>query len=95
MTSTTHGRRADPRPEQYKRTGLWVIYENPSDYPGKFVARWWQLAVLPSEPGAVYVPTSEKHVEDTLDAVRARIGSGFAYFARMPGDDPVIVEVWI
>jgi len=62
-----------------------VVYKNPSDYPGKYVARLWSFGK----------PTEVVIVGDTLADVRSAIPTGFIRLAPSVGDDPVIVETWI
>lgn len=69
----------------------WCVYQNPADYPNLFVARKW-LIKLPPEP------TNELIVRTTLDEVRRMIirrDPWMMCMGRQPGDDPVIVEVWL
>lgn len=67
----------------------YTIYENPSDYPGKYVVRrmWPQRGVLVME--------EDCRVEDTLEAARAHVPAGSVLIGPSPGDDPVIKEVWL
>lgn len=67
-----------------------AIYQNPTDYPGRFVVRGWTWTASSLAPDAE--PTA---VVDTLDAARAAIPAGLVCEPRAPGDDPVIVEVWL
>lgn len=68
---------------------MWVITENPTDFPGQFVARKWVL-------GRGYTAvTDAHHVADTLDAIRETIPAGMSNIGRQPNDEPVIVECWI
>lgn len=67
----------------------WVIYERPADHPDHFVVRRWIII-----PGKA-LPTDELHLADTLEEARAFIPPGLTRMVRSPGDDPVIVEVWI
>jgi len=67
---------------------MWVITENPADYPGRFVAR---LALITS--GEV-IHTATHHTANSLQAIRALIPQGLVRFDRQDGDDPVIVETW-
>lgn len=62
-----------------------AVYDNPKDFPGKFVARVWDMF----EPSALCV------VKDTLEEIHAAIPQGFHYMAPDVYDDPVIVEVYI
>jgi hypothetical protein len=64
---------------------IWTVYKHPLDYPGKFVARCWDL----DQPTGVVI------VGDTLEWVRQRLPSGLHRMERNDADDPVIVEVWI
>ena len=66
---------------------LFVIYQNPSDFPGKFVVRKWEEKVADQEPTAVV---------ETLEAAREAVPK-WAHFClkRDPKDDPCIVETWL
>lgn len=64
---------------------LICVYEDPADYPGKYVARLWDLQQ----------PTGFVVVADSLEEIRAAIPDGMVPFARFDKDDPVIVETWI
>lgn len=67
---------------------MWVIYHNPRDFPpGAYVARPWRNDKHPD--GDTYL------MADTLEKVRAMLPPGLTCLLRMPGDDPVIVEVWV
>nr|DAI56795.1 MAG TPA: hypothetical protein [Caudoviricetes sp.] len=61
------------------------VYENPADYPGKYVARLWDLQR----------PTGFVVVADSLEQIREAIPEGMVPFNRSGEDDPVIVETWI
>ncbi len=73
------------------RVDLWVVYANPSDYPGKFVARRW----IKERFDTHFKGTAEKHVSSNLQALRDEICIGRHRFARLESDDPVIVETWV
>jgi hypothetical protein len=65
---------------------IWTVYENPSDFPGKFVAR---LFINDK-------PTSLIMVTDELKVIRRRLqNKGFVRLPRATTDDPVIVECWL
>lgn len=67
---------------------MWVIYENPRDFPGKWVVRRW-VGLAPDKDAAA--------VADSLESARSAV-PGIAFrdrIERMPGDDPAIVEVWL
>jgi len=69
---------------------LWTIYHNPSDYPGKYVARRFVV-----ERGLGLKAAREVLIADTLEAIRARLPPGLYCLGRQPGDEPQIVETWI
>jgi hypothetical protein len=69
---------------------LWVIYKNPSDYPGKFVLRA-QVAY----PGGEVRLHPDCMVCDTLEQAREGVPPGLVLLTRAPEDDPVIYETWI
>lgn len=68
---------------------MFVVYKNPSDFPGKFVVRLFNMDK----------PVHMAAVKDTLEEARAAIQQGppfmFHNVGRSPQDDPVIVETWI
>lgn len=68
---------------------LWAITENPSDFPGKFVARRFIIGA------GVYAVTVDHHVADTLEDVRAMLPGHLVRLPRDPDDEPIIVESWI
>lgn len=67
---------------------IWTVYEQPTDYPDKFVARRWVTAPLPC-------PTSDVLVADDLDSIRALLPRGLTMLPRQTNDDQAIVESWI
>lgn len=78
-----------PRAIGVNRMPVYVIYENPEDYPGKYVAR---LHVV--EAGESYA-TNLVAVRNTLKDIRMCIPATCQLFARDEKDDPCIVETWI
>ncbi len=67
-----------------------VIYEKPSDFPNRCVARLWDIC------GGDGRQTEVAVVAETLDEVRSKIPFQSMYsIGRFPEDDPYIVEVWI
>lgn len=72
---------------------MWVVYRNPSDYPGKFVARLhrWDGA------SQQYVPTGEAMIRDSLGEINEvlRDQLHLHWLPRYAADDPVIVGTWL
>lgn len=70
----------------------YVVYFNPSDYPGKFVVRrqtaHGATGEVIADPQALYIG------DDYEDAIRA-LPDGLTNIGRYAQDDPVIYEVWI
>lgn len=69
-----------------KTLNLFVIYENPLDYPGKLVVRRW-VGQVPDE-----VPMA---VTENLEVARNVIPDYCIPIGRYPDEDPAIKEVWI
>lgn len=67
---------------------MWVIYESPKDYPGKFVVRLWESLPRPE-------PRRLIGVSENLEEARKLVPPGAYRLVRQPEDDPVIVETWI
>jgi hypothetical protein len=68
---------------------LWTVYDHPSDFPDRFVAR---LSLI-SRTGTVV--TNETVSAATLEELRDRLPPGLHRLDRDPSDDPVIVETWL
>jgi hypothetical protein len=68
---------------------LWTVYDHPSDFPDRFIARLW----LVSRTGTVM--TEETVSAATLEELRDRLPSGLCRLDRDPSDDPVVVETWL
>jgi hypothetical protein len=64
---------------------LYVIYQNPADFPGLYVCR-----VFENDR-----PTREHWTGRTLDEVRSQLPADLSRLPRADSDDPVIVEVWV
>jgi hypothetical protein len=92
-----HGVRVDPREAAARRNPatpaglrMYVITDNPTDHPGKFVVRAWDVQAGEAKPHA------EAHeISDSLDDARGSIPDGLVMLPRSEDDDPVIVESWI
>ena len=68
---------------------MYTIYDSPTDYPGKFVVRRWEIDKGPA------VPKETLAVKDSLIEARLAVPVGLVRVDRSPGDDPVIVETWL
>ncbi len=67
-----------------------VIYKNPSDFPGRYVAREWRIGREGIEAGEVVgVSVSPAPLRELAE------GRGLIRLDRMLDDDPAILEVWI
>jgi hypothetical protein len=64
---------------------VWIVYDSPSDFPGRFVARRFELNR----------PTTDVLTADTLEALRAQLPAGLIRLERTQHDQPHIVEVWV
>ena len=69
---------------------IYTIYENPTDYPGKFVVRKHDVIAGSSTPDKL--PCA---VVSSLDEARKAIPEGMVNIQRLPEDEPQIVESWI
>lgn len=67
----------------------YVIYENPADYPNKFVLRIWTIN------GGKTIADASVILTDTLEEARSHIPQGLFNLGRYEQDDPVIREVWM
>lgn len=74
----------------HETLSIWTIYDNPSDFPGKFVARRF---VVYGATGPLATP--EVFEADSLDEIRAMIPQGLFRMEPWQGDDIKIVETWI
>ena len=72
---------------------MYVLYNNPSDYPGKYVARRF-LVGDPAFPDGIpdALPLA---VTEFLEDARLAVPPGMYNIGRMDGDEQHIVEVWI
>lgn len=69
----------------------YAIYENPSDYPGRFVLRKWVVVRGNPNPLASPFPTC---IATTIEVCRNAIPPGMVMI-KPKGGDPSIVEEWI
>lgn len=65
---------------------IWTVYDHPSDFPDKFVARLFLYDR----------PTEHAIVADSVEELRAIFRNyGLIALSRQPADDLVIMETWI
>jgi len=64
----------------------YCIYNNPSDYPNKYVVRRWYNGQFDDLPICVV---------ESLEEARTYIPAGLVRFTHQPGEDEVIEESWI
>jgi len=76
------------RPKQ-RSLDMYAIYSHPSDFPSSFVVRRWTIDRRPRPDIAAHA------IVGTLGAARKSIPAGLVNVGREPGDDSVIVEVWL
>lgn len=69
---------------------MYVVTENPSDFPGKCVVRIHNIY-----PGRVEPDAEPFAIGDSIDDVRAQLPPGLIQSAPSPRDDKVIREVWL
>jgi hypothetical protein len=70
---------------------MWTVYDNPRDYPGKYVARRFDVGASGPKPSASII------VMDDLEKLRdvLQFEMGLVKLMRSPGDEPQIVETWL
>jgi DUF438 domain-containing protein len=67
---------------------MWTVTWNTSDYPRKAVARLTMtIDVVLQSPYVL--------IADSLEELREELPAHLIKLERHPGDDPVIVEVWL
>ncbi len=71
--------------KQVKNFPCFTVYENPKDFPGKFVVRVFDGNI----------PLRLMTVSNTLEQARETIPHSFYRFPRQETDDPIIVETWM
>lgn len=83
MMKVIYDKNEEMKKEPYKFEN-WVIYDNPSDYPNKFVVRQFFDAI----------PTKNIFLADSLEEIRGKIPQSFVNIGRFEEDEPQLVEVW-
>lgn len=69
--------------------GLWVIYKNPADYPGKYVLRKWEITAGTVAPERAVV------LADDIETLRAQLPAGVQRFEPDKLDNVSIVECYV
>lgn len=63
-----------------------AIYESPKDFPGKYVARLWEIGAKPTQ----YIV-----IKESLEKLRNCMPKDIVRIERQQQEDPVIVETWL
>lgn len=69
---------------------VFVVYEDPIDFPGRFVVRRQRASA-----GLVEVDPVPMAVVNTLEEARAVLPRGLARIPRASDDEPQVVEGWV
>lgn len=79
-----------PAPLQPDVLDMWTVYENPSDYPGEYVARRFVVAM------GRYGPTTDVVRGDTLEQLQDKLnGLGRTWMPRHHDDEAQVLGVWL
>jgi hypothetical protein len=70
---------------------MWTVYDNPKDYPGKFVARRFDVDASGPKPSASIIVAED--LETLQDILQFEMG--LVKLMRSPEDEPQIVETWL
>lgn len=68
----------------------YAVYESPTDYPGKFVVRGFEI-----KNGQVIPEDKPLCISDSLREARKAIPDTFINLGRSAKDDNCMLEVWI
>jgi hypothetical protein len=79
------------RKDGYITFPIFAVYENPVDFPNKYVVRLWQINRKIGQP----IATRYCVIKDTLEECREAIPPHLYRFGKDSSDDPQIVETWI
>lgn len=69
-------------------TNMIVVYNNPADFPGAYVARLWEVTPDGSKPTPYMTRAS------SLEEIRETLPPDVVCFGRDRSDDPCIAETW-
>jgi hypothetical protein len=71
---------------------MWTVYDSPSDMPGHFVARRFEITRHGSQPTDEYMSGQNL---DMLRDLLTTLHPGLVCIPRSEQDEPHIVEVWL
>lgn len=76
--------------KEEKPLTIWVVYDSPSDHPGFFIARMFEIYSGRSNP------TDQILKHENVDPIRKTLrNKGLIKNPRNPADDIRIVETWL
>lgn len=91
MTVRASSRLPPPGTRGYEVLALWTVTDHPSDFPDHYVARRSEILA-----GGAHRTTEVTLMDPDLEVLRGALRArGLFRLERMPGDDPVILEVWL
>lgn len=71
---------------------MWTIYRSPSDYPGQYVARRWEIVPGLTEPQ----PTQDVRIAPDREELDEHFrDQGLHFLERSASDEPQIVGVYL
>lgn len=70
---------------------MWTVYDHPSDYPEKFVARRFDVDKDGARPSASIIVAPDLETLRGILLCEMRL----TCLTRNEGDDPCIVETWL
>lgn len=87
-------------PQDRERLTLWVLYENPKDFPGQFVIRGQDVVMGgQSSIAGTIVPHAEYVSGPNRDVLEHQFlsdhGGGLTWLPRHPGDEAQILGSWV
>jgi hypothetical protein len=71
------------------RLPMFVVTDHPTDFPDDYCARLHLSLPRPVAMPFVITDPDLERLRDTLE------GLGLVHLDRSPGDDPVVLEVWV
>lgn len=82
-----------PQPRAHDQS-LWVIFQNPADYPGQVVARRIDAMQRPPKYLPEWLPTPIRKTFASVEAAREELRHGRSRIERHPDDDAAVMEIW-